>query len=483
MTVTAQPELVRISILGAGTQVDVALPATAPIVALVPDLLALLRLPPPPGDDPEAIAALPRWTLARVGDAPFPAELSLAEAGVLAGELLVLHEDLPSAPGALVDDVVDGLAHLAPRHGPGWTSDDARRLGYAACVAASLVPVIAGRLPDAPRSAVLPIAAATAVLGLLAAFIGHRLRCDPRSLATVSVCTVLAAGLAGSLVPPPESPAAALATGGACALAAALIVHRCTGVAPRLHAFGGTAAALTTATGLAAMAWHGGLTGAAPITAALGVATVLMSARLAIAAGRLPLPPVPAVPPPPAPALAETGLEGIDAVPRDPADDALGAIADLALVDLRDLERRSAVATAYLTGIVTGAVTATVLAVAATALTHRGSSAALAYCAAVAVAFLARGRTHADRVQSAALIVGGLCCLGAVLVAAQSAVAVFLGGLGIAAASFVIGVAAPSHVFSPLQRRGMEVAEYAAIAAVIPLLLQLLDAYRAIRGF
>ncbi|GAA3965689.1 type VII secretion integral membrane protein EccD [Gordonia caeni] len=484
---TAEPELIRVSVLGADTQLDVALPAQAPIVALLPDLLALLRLPAPPTDDPDRIGELPRWTLGRVGEAPLPAEISLAQAGVFDGELLMVREDLPSAPGALVDDVVDGLAHLAGRQSPGWTADSARLLGYAVAVAATSLAVIAGRL--AAGSSPVPIAAAAggaAVLLAAVAILAGRSGTDPRSVTTASTCAFLVAVLAGSAAPQPNSTGPSLAAAGICGLVATMVVYRCTGVGPLLHSALGTVAALGGACGLFTMGLSDDVRAAAAITAALGVYLILLAARVAIAAGRLPLPPVPTTPPPlPSIPDGDAVVDGLDGMVPDrsaPADP-VGAIAELALVELDDLARRSAIAAGYLTGIVAGAAAVTVAAVAVVATGYGGSVASLLFCGAVAVALLARGRTHADRTQSATLIGAGAACVLAVLVGTGSLIAAFAGGIALAATAFTIGVTADEHSFSPLQRRALEVAEYAVLVAIIPALLWLLDTYRAIREF
>lgn len=476
MTVTAEPELVRISILGASTQVDVALPTQAPIAALIPEVLRLLRIPEPVTDDPDRIAELPRWTLTRIGAPPLPVERSLAEAQVVDGELLLLHDDVPDTPGALVDDVIDGLAHLTDRRSSGWSADSARLLGYATCATAALVAAITGRAAPTGTALTGLSAAACAAFLVVAALMGSRLHADPRGTATLSWCAFVAAALAGSFVPPQDS-SSSVVTSSLCALTSVLIVHRGTGVGPQLHAFLGTLAGLTAVCGLAAMALTSEWSAVAPVTAVVGLFVTVSAARIAIAASRLPLPPVPSTPPSaPATPTTDPPIDGIDAVAPDPVE----AIADLALVDLADLQRRSALATDYLTGIVLGAVTVIVVAVLTTALTYDGEVKSLLFCGAIGAALLARGRTHADRIQSAALLTGGTGCALAVL-AGGSPPALFFGGIAVAATAFVIGSTAEGHDFSPLQRRTLEIAEYAVIALIVPLLLWLLDAYRVVR--
>ncbi|GAC58891.1 hypothetical protein GOHSU_57_00090 [Gordonia hirsuta DSM 44140 = NBRC 16056] len=477
MTITAQPELLRISILGAETQVDVALPAEAPIIALMPDLLALLRIPPPPVDDAERIGELPRWTLGRIGQTPLAADSSLAAAEVHDGELLLVCPDRPTTAGAVIDDVVDGLAHLTHKRHPAWAAADARRLGRAVCLAAALVAALAGRLAgDQQPLLIAAVSGGTALLLLAAAALNNRLVGDPANSTTLSVAAFIFAVLAGSLVPQPNSTGPALAAAGACGVAAAVIAHRCTGLAHSLHAALATIAALLGITGLATMGLSGDLRAAAAVTAATGVYTMLLSARMAIAAGRLPLPPVPNTPPPVPVLDTDDGIEGLEATRLD-------AIADLALVDLDDLDRRTRAASGYLTGIVVGTAATTAVAVLLVAVGFAGSRVSLLFCGAVAVALLARGRTHADRTQSATLLSSGAACLLAVLVGSGSAVLTFFGGLVLAATALLVGTTSESHDRSPLQRRSLEIAEYAVIVGIVPLLLWLLDVYRTIREF
>ncbi|MFC0314935.1 type VII secretion integral membrane protein EccD [Gordonia phosphorivorans] len=470
---SAEPELVRLSVLGADTQVDVALPTRTPIAALLPDLLDLLRLPDPPVDDADRIDCLPHWTLARIGAPPLPVEATLTDVGLVDGELLLVVDGRPGSPAALVDDVVDGLAHLADRQAPGWTAESARTVGYGGCLAATAFAALAARfLPLSPLLAASVLGGA-ALLLVAVAILGHRAGVDRRSTAVLSICAVLAATTAGSFAPQPNTLGPALATAGACGLVAALLLHRSTGVGAALHACMSTVCALLAVAGLIAMA-TGDLRTAAAIVAAVSVYSVLLAPRVAIAAGRLPLPPVPTLPPPLPEPTATVTVDGLDAV---------AAIAELALVDLDRLSRRARLAAGYLTGILIGACGTAVVAAFVVAGSWGGSVVSLLLCGTVAAALIARGRTHAHRTQSAALIAAGLGCLLAVLLGSGSAVAMTVGGIALAAAAFIIGTTADGHSFSPLQRRTLELAEYAVIVAIIPLLLWLLGTYRAIREF
>ena len=56
-----------------------------------------------------------------------------------------------------------------------------------------------------------------------------------------------------------------------------------------------------------------------------------------------------------------------------------------------------------------------------------------------------------------------------------------LAALAAAATALVVGGWAAGNTFSPLQRRAAELAEYAQLVALLPLLLWVLDVYRIIR--
>ncbi|MFT4087219.1 MAG: type VII secretion integral membrane protein EccD [Gordonia sp. (in: high G+C Gram-positive bacteria)] len=493
-----EPELVRISILGGATQVDVALPAAAPIAALMPAVLDYLRVPDPPTDAQAPHTTLPRWTLAGVGGPPMPPDRSLADCGVHDGDLLVVHQNLPAAPGALVDDVVDGLAHLVGRNSASWSADAARRVGYGATLLGMSTAVISGLLAahtDAgARTVVLATAAPLAVLLIVAALASARLGGRPQTVATLSASASLLALLAGSLAPQLFSPAAtapdwpaSMIGGGVCALTAALVVHRGTGVAHRAHAAAATAAAMLAGAGLVATTGTDGLTsardwsGLGAVVAVSGILIIALAARIAIAASRLPLPPVPSTPPSLDPDdYPDTAqVDGVGAVRS--GDDQLGAIAALALVDLDVLERRARIAADYLTGIIAGATATTVAAASLCALASGGQTKSLLLCTVVAAALIARGRTHVDAVQSAILIGGGAIVAAATVVGTGSWSTAFAGGLGIACAALLVGTTAPSWETTPLQRRAAEVLEYATLVAAVPLVLWVLDVYRTVR--
>lgn len=85
LTVSAEPELIRVSVLGGTAQIDSGLPAHVPLATLLPDLLTALRVPD--GGDPAT------WTLARLDGSRLAPAQTLAQAGVLDGDLLLVRAD------------------------------------------------------------------------------------------------------------------------------------------------------------------------------------------------------------------------------------------------------------------------------------------------------------------------------------------------------------------------------------------------------
>jgi len=105
----------RVTVIGAHRRVDVALPATAPIGEYSAGLASLC------GQDSHR-ALPPAWSLAAAGAAPMPLSASLAESGVVDGQVLYLR-DLARDPGAdaTVEDIPELIAGEAEtqRRG-GW---------------------------------------------------------------------------------------------------------------------------------------------------------------------------------------------------------------------------------------------------------------------------------------------------------------------------------------------------------------------------
>jgi type VII secretion integral membrane protein EccD len=182
----------QVTIHGAGRRVDLSLPATAPIAELVPALIRLggvasLRGAGAFEDD---TATPPAWALARVGEPALALTSSLADAGVLDGEVLYLVDvSRWRAPAvvelsATVGQAVAGGAPRWTRQGTAWVIAGLAVLTLAAAVA---IAVRTGSVHDETALAALLLAFA-----LLAAGVALRSRRDGAS--TQPALPVLLAG-------------------------------------------------------------------------------------------------------------------------------------------------------------------------------------------------------------------------------------------------------------------------------------------------
>ena len=100
----------RVTVVGAGKRVDLALPSNTPIGEYVPALARLCG-------QPTGAVMPPVWSLATADSQPLPVETSLAEAHVLDGQVLYLRDvgrDPGAAPG--VEDIDELVADEAERY-------------------------------------------------------------------------------------------------------------------------------------------------------------------------------------------------------------------------------------------------------------------------------------------------------------------------------------------------------------------------------
>jgi hypothetical protein len=84
------PDRCHVTVQASNRRLDLALPATVPILELVPTLARLCQVEAEAGEVSRREATPPVWTLARAAGAPFALDSTLAEAGVLDGEVLHL---------------------------------------------------------------------------------------------------------------------------------------------------------------------------------------------------------------------------------------------------------------------------------------------------------------------------------------------------------------------------------------------------------
>lgn len=485
-----EPALVRVSVLGGNTQLDVALPAAIPIAALIGDLVAQVESRSPgrrDADDPDPESAdeqfddrRTRWALSLIGQPPLPASRSLTESGVRDGDLLMVTSVPTGSPPVLFDDVVDAVARLNESRFANWSAQAARILGFAAAVLASVTAAICLGGMRSGSDALWPaIPAGLAAIALVTASAIVARHYHDMTTAMVLAATALPqAFVAGALTVPGYYGSPHLSLGFAAVLLFAVVSYRLSAVGSVLHSAALTASILgASATGVTLLV-DTSTENVAAVTAAIGLLVIATSPRLTIVLAKLPLPPVP---------TAGAPLDLDDAQPA-PTIEGIGAIGAMALPKADALERRSYLANSYLTGIVSGATAVTATAAVLACRPWDGVEAtSLTLAVIVAVVMCLRGRSHSDLAQACVLISGGAVTL-AVLVGALAVdgghwpLVGFAVAITALALAFVVGVLAPGHEFSPVLRRVAELGEYALIVVIVPLLVWTLDLYRMVRN-
>ncbi|MET3805637.1 type VII secretion integral membrane protein EccD [Nakamurella sp. UYEF19] len=148
----------RVTVIGDGRQIDISLPADAPLAEQLPTVLRLLSVPSTP---------VPvRWRLAAPEFGPLEPSRSLDDAGVLDGAQLYLTEAASAPPPPFVDDVESAVAEMVVASAPGWTGDT-RRSAIAMLLAIVLFAALLVGLTS--RGAVDWLAPALVIVGALVA--------------------------------------------------------------------------------------------------------------------------------------------------------------------------------------------------------------------------------------------------------------------------------------------------------------------------
>lgn len=426
-----------------------------------------------PGDTRFDVAA-DRWSLAPLGGAVIDPEHSLTSADVYDGDVLILRGTSTASVPMLFDDVRrDGSSPPALR----WLRT--HRTSLAAFGIAFVAAVVwACLLPGLALG--LGAAAATLGIGLMFVAAGCVSSRSTEALLPSIALPLIAIPLLfiGSLCIVPNGfavPALPMAFA-VIALAAQLALQICrTG-----HVFHTFVIALAVLGGFISVVvnvWHpqARVLGAAVTTVA--VVALYLAPRVTILLARLPLPRVPTAGEP----LDDIETHGGIAV------EGVGAVGLQTIPTEEHLLERVRLANDYLTGILISAGLTAVFGC-YLALDNSGgfSWQGPVFAVAVATALCLRGRTHHDLVQSATLISSGLGI--AVLLIVQTAAQAHdwqiqsgFAAVALAALSVLCGIVAPRLEFSPVMRRWVELAEYLAIALVVPLCFWIVGLYSYVR--
>lgn len=473
VNVDDRTDLCRLTVLTDRTQVDLALPAGVPLALLIPELVSMIEIHSETTVLTDRSAAAAEWVLGRLGQAPLDPAGSLATHGVRDGDLLLLHPADRRPPAPLFDDLMHNVAAIGSDTDRRWTPATARVTGSVTAVALATIGAAAlllGREHDDGLAGMLA-ALVTAALLVAAGAVTARVYDDGAAGVTLWGAALPPAFAAGALVVPGDLGAASVLLGAVTSGAVAILAARISGVGVTVGTASATVSVL--AAGAASLAELTGLSAPAVggITTAAALAVLAAAPRGAMLLASLPLPPVSS---PGSPLDAEDADSGES-----------GPLASFV-----GLEAKAARARRHLTGLVAaaGATTGAGALVAAGVLGPGGIDWPGTILAVVsAVVLMLRGRTYASLAPAAVLIACGiaiplLLLTGAAVSAPVRAVATFvLAMLGVGVA-MTLGVLAPRHEFSPVQRRAVELLDYAAVAAVLPLVCWVSGLFAAMRG-
>jgi type VII secretion integral membrane protein EccD len=246
--------LCHVSVQGPRSRVDLALPAQVPILELSPVLATLCQAGPANGQNghnghrsAHAEGTPPAWSLTRVGSEPFQLTSTLAEVGVLDGEVLHL-VDVARWRGPAISDVSEAVAGALEdsRRWPGSVGTWLTAVWGAICLAAAAASFIRAAGPGAGTGVLALVGTGALVcMALIPPVVSTRLPARSALLAgAVAFAAVAGWALAGS-----DGGAAGVS---AAAAGAAIALVAVTAVAPAAAGVALVAAVVTVGAGAVA---------------------------------------------------------------------------------------------------------------------------------------------------------------------------------------------------------------------------------------
>jgi ESX secretion system protein EccD len=457
MSTIAMSDTCRVGVQCDADRFDFVVPADVPVAALIPSIVDHVAVGAVPTPSLGSHGVPADWQLSRIDGSSLSSRRSLRENGIRDGDILWLSRVRSAVASPPADDIIAQIAaslDAAPR----WTPTAAR-------IAASIIMLCGTGLvgyallrSQSHQGERVPamIAGLLCVSAFIAAVVCGRASRDTVTAPTLGSCACGYAAVAGYLVVPGDAEAPKLMLAGAVAATIAVLAARYTVSGTTVF----TAAAAFCFSSAAAACAHVFVAVRVDTTGAmLGAAALVMlalTAPLAMWTGGLQVPRLP----------TSSGRATPDAVSGGTADNAL---------------RTHAIVTGLVCGFSAAA------AVGATLGAFGGSARGAVFAAVTALVLALRTGTHVDLVQTAALMAGASACFALVFLWAVDSWAQYGSWISLAAACMAAGgavlLAAPrSATASPLRRRCVEVAEYVALAAVIPAACWVCGVFGLVRG-
>jgi type VII secretion integral membrane protein EccD len=453
-----EASLCRVSVHADGVNVDLALPAAVAVATLIPSIVDVLATAGGPGTHPAGV----RYRLSRVGGPALAASKTLAQQHIRDGTVLVLTRAPAEPPPPRFDDAAEAVSSTLDGSVRSWTRQAARLTG---ALTAGWLATMGGLVvirtfsTNGARHSVgaAGIAGVISCAALFATAISHRVYGDLIAAVTLGLLATGFAAIAGLLAVPdgPAAPSMLLAAMAAAVMS--VLALRVTGCGTETFTATACCAFVAAVTALA------GILTAAPLHTLVLVPTAAslglceFSARLSVA------------------------LAGLS--PRLGTDDAATPP-----LSAEQLSAKAVRADEWLTALVASwsvsAATGAAIEAYSTGVPRAGG---IAFAAATAAVLLLRASAEVHLVRRMVLTVTGIASLTAGLMAAAAAAAPGLPcivGVAVllAAAALCLGFITPTVTWSPATRRGIDLLEYLALAAIVPLACWLGGLYGAVRG-
>lgn len=462
MLPASDPGLRRVSVNAGNAIVDLVLPAGLPVAELVPRIVDILD---GHGTDRFGDPSPKRYQLSLPGSSALPASATLAQNGILDGEILVLSQSGTHLTHPRYDDVADAVSatiDAIARPGTGQPVQVAAAVAATSFTSIGCLVLMRNALGNSAIHGSGTTAAVAAVAGfvaMLAAVVAHRVYRSRVAGVTLNLIASEFAAAAGFVAVPSVAGVPNVLLAASAAAVTAVLAICVTGCGVFV-----LAASAYFATVIAACASVSVIT-ASPLPTISSVCA-LTSLGLLGSAGR-----------------ASIVISGL--APHLPAATSLDSQDLSGVFESDPLTARAARADRWLVSLLAAFASSATAGAVTTALAGSSRPSCIAFAAIVGALLLLRARHDSRRMPVFAI--AGILTTGATLACAAVSAPVHGPWIAattaaLAAGAIYLGFVVPATSFSPAMRRSVDLLEYLALIAIVPLTCWICGLYGAVRG-
>jgi type VII secretion integral membrane protein EccD len=462
MLSAADPGLRRVSVNAGDAVVDLVLPAGLPVAELIPEIVDIVD---GLGGDRFGDPAAKRYQLSLPGASALPASATLAQNGIQDGAILVLSQPTTPVPDPRYDDVADAVSAAVDAKARPWTRRAAQLTGAVAASGFTGVGCLVLMRNALSNNAIrgfdstAAVAALAGFVAMLAAVVAHRIYGSRVAGLTLNLIAIGFAATAGFLAVPGVA-------GGPNALLAAVAAAVTSVLAIRVT---GCGVAILTAVACFAAVFAAGALAAVITTAPLHTISsvcALLSLGLLGLAGRV-----------------STVLSGLS--PQLPPTPRPDSPAPERAPEREPLTVRAMHADRWLSSLLPAFASTAAVGAVATALSDASRTDCIAFAAIIGALLLLRARHDGRRMP--AFAIPGILTIGATFISAAVGAPdygpwVVATTAALAAGAIYLGFVVPATSFSPAMRRTVDLLEYLALVAIVPLTCWIAGLYGTVRG-